>query len=113
MRKSKSGNQRDRYYEDLTPVTIHNQQQQDFLWNLQRAYPYYYLQIGLNDIAKEDEEVWADGSQVNYRNHKDTWDPNDGRDHANCFAMTYGAFGKWVEVKCGNYRGIMQRKGKT
>ena len=57
--------------------------------------------------------MWADGSPVTYRNHKDTWVPGNGKDHANCFAMTFGAFGKWVEVQCGNYRGIMQRKGKT
>ena len=96
---------------DLKLVSIHSQEEQDFLWNIAMTENSIDYKIGLDDLEQEDDEKWTDGSPVDYRNHEEGWGPNGKRTH-NCFALDSTRQGVWIEDKCLLQRqGILQRKG--
>ena len=94
----------------LTLVTIHNQAQQDFFYNLMLAYPYSSALIGWNDRDREGVHVWGDGSNTTYRNDINNFEDKD------CYvlSMKKATSGKWMSSRCPQEKAaLMQRQGLT
>ncbi|KAH9509350.1 hypothetical protein Btru_046828 [Bulinus truncatus] len=93
-----------------TLALVKSQTIQDFLYHtLTNDYRDFYdkLWIGLNDIDKEDEFKWEDGTPLSYSN----WDGGEGpsstswshswnHDENDCVVLDVESNGKWGEYPC-------------
>ena len=71
-----------------------------------------FLWIGLNDIRKEGEYVWTDGTVSSFRN----WQPNqpDNFTNEDCVHIRRDYDWKWNDLKCGEKIMLMCKiKGKN
>ncbi|XP_030741533.1 low affinity immunoglobulin epsilon Fc receptor [Echinops telfairi] len=76
-------------------VSIHSSQEQDFL---SRHASKKGSWIGLQDLDREGEFVWPDGSPVDYSNWR-PGEPNDQGLGENC-VMLLGTSGQWNDASC-------------
>jgi len=88
----------------MTIASVHSPEEDAFIWGLGYGSSMW---IGLNDLVREGNFNWADGTAVDYTNWR-LYEP-DGGDGSNCVFMFDDNDGEWADRPCSVSTGVVCR----